>query len=211
MRLCMLGKPDCVVYKCCSSPCSVGNSHVLQCGEYGGPPAGIVLDVYIMNLQIYGGCRPSDVESFSWEVAECVAEVANCMRCNRLHLNVDNTELFWFSTPRLLLKLPASAIPLGGHDIIPSTSARNLGVYFDVNLSMRRHVDIISGGCFASLRQQRGIPCYVTAPVLRGFWLVWGTATVRCSDYRLFGLLGCSQYRTLQLGWCLICGELVTS
>jgi hypothetical protein len=89
------------------------------------------------------------------------------MHCNRLQLNVDNTELIWFTTPRRLLQLPTSAIPIGGHDIIPSTLARNLGVYFDANLSMRRHVDIISGRCFASLRQMRGIRRYVTARVLK--------------------------------------------
>jgi hypothetical protein len=89
------------------------------------------------------------------------------MRCNQLQLNVDKTELIWFATPRRLPQLPTSAILIVGHDIIPSTSARNLGVYFDVNLSMRRHVDIVSGRCFASLRQLRGIRRYVIAPVLQ--------------------------------------------
>jgi hypothetical protein len=92
---------------------------------------GLTPHLYADDTQIYGGCRPSDVESFSRKVAACVAEVATWMRCNRLQLNVDKTELIWFTTPRRLPQLPASAIPIGGHDIIPSTSARNLGVYFD--------------------------------------------------------------------------------
>jgi hypothetical protein len=89
------------------------------------------------------------------------------MRYNRLQLNVDKTELIWFTTPRRLPQLPTSAIPIGDHDITLSTPARNLGVYFDADLSMRRHVDIISGRCFASLRQLRGIRRYVTALVLQ--------------------------------------------
>ena len=65
---------------------------------------------------------------------------------------------------------------------------RNLGVYFDAVLSMRRHVDIISGRCFASLHQLRGIRRYVTAPVLRS--LVTSLILTRL-DYcnsALFGL-----------------------
>ena len=100
---------------------------------------------------------------------------------------------------------------------IPSTSERNLGVYFDADLSMRLHVDIISGRCFASQRQLRGIRRYVAASIScsrawrHWFRLVWITATVRCSVYRPFGLHGCSQYRTLQLDQYLICGWLIIS
>jgi Reverse transcriptase (RNA-dependent DNA polymerase) len=95
--------------------------------------------LYADDTQIYGGCQPSDVESFSRKVAACVAEVAAWVRCNRLQLNVDRTELIWFTTPRRLPQLPLSVLP-----IIPSTSARNLGVYSDTDLSLRRHIDIIS-------------------------------------------------------------------
>jgi hypothetical protein len=86
---------------------------------------------------------------------------------DRLQLNVDKTELIWFSTPNRLPQLPANAIPIGGHDIIPSTSARNPGVFYDADLSMRRHADIIAGHSFASLHRLRGIRRYVTASVLQ--------------------------------------------
>ena len=149
---------------------------------------GLTPHLYADDTQIYGGCRSTEVESFSRKVAACVAEVATWMRCNRLQLNVDKTELIWFATSRRLPQLPTSAIPIGGHDIVPSTSVRNLGVYFDADLSMRRHIDIISGRCFAALRQLRGIRRYVTAPVLRS--LVTSLILTRL-DYcnsALFGL-----------------------
>jgi hypothetical protein len=128
---------------------------------------GLMSHLYADDTQIYGSCPPSDAERFSQMVAACVSEVATWMRCNRLQLNVDKTELIWFTTPRRLLQLPVDTILIGGHDITPSTSVRNLGVYFDADLSMRRHVDVIAGRCFATLRQLRSIRRYVTAPVLQ--------------------------------------------
>ena len=112
------------------------------------------------------------------------------MRCNWLQLNVDKTELIWFTTSRRLPQLPTSAIPIGGHDIVytPSTSVRNLGVYFDADLSMRRHVDIISGRCFASLRQLRGIRRYVTAPVLQSLVTSLILTSLDYCNSALFGL-----------------------
>jgi hypothetical protein len=40
---------------------------------------------------------------------------------------------------------------------MPTTSARNLGVNFDSALSMRRHIDVISARCYATIRQLRAI------------------------------------------------------
>jgi hypothetical protein len=54
---------------------------------------GLMSHLYADDTQIDGGCRLSDFESFSRKVLVCVAEVAAWMRCSRLQLNVDNTEL----------------------------------------------------------------------------------------------------------------------
>jgi hypothetical protein len=62
---------------------------------------------------------------------------------------------------------------------------------------MRRHVDIISGRSFASLRQLRGIRRYVTAPVLQSLVTSLIPTRLNYCNNALFGLLGRSQYRTL--------------
>ena len=59
-------------------------------------------------------------------------------------------------------------IPIGGHDITPAASARNLGVYFDSELSMRRHIDVITARCYASVRQLRAIDGHAVADDVTG-------------------------------------------
>jgi hypothetical protein len=71
------------------------------------------------------------------------------MSSNRLQLNASKTKFLWFATPRRQDQFPVDVIRIGGHDITPAASARNLGVYFDSDLSMRRHIDVITARCNA--------------------------------------------------------------
>ena len=110
------------------------------------------------------------------------------MRSNRLQMNAGKTECMWFSTPRRIQQLPAGTISIDGHDIIPVASARNLGVYFDSDLSMRRHIDVITTRCYATLRQLRAVRRYVSQPVMQS--LVTSLVLSRLGHFNcvLFGL-----------------------
>jgi hypothetical protein len=66
------------------------------------------------------------------------------MSSNRLQLNANKTEFICFATPRRQDQLPVDVIRISDHDITPAAVARNLGVYFDSELSMRRHIDVIT-------------------------------------------------------------------
>jgi hypothetical protein len=77
-----------------------------------------------------------NVQQLSRQLAECVSDVGTWMCNNRLQLNVDKTELMWFTTSRRLGQLPNGSIVLGDYDVSPFSSARNLGVFFDASLSM---------------------------------------------------------------------------
>jgi hypothetical protein len=123
--------------------------------------------LYADDTQIYASCQPDNVEQLSRRLAECVTDVAAWMHNNRLQLNVDKTELMWFTTSRRLGQLPNGSIVLGDYDVSPSSSARNLGVFFDAGLSMQRHVDVVVSRCFAALRQLRSIRRYVSSTVFK--------------------------------------------
>jgi len=123
--------------------------------------------LYADDTQIYGSCRPTDADQLTARVASCVDDVSRWMSANRLQLNVAKTELLWCSNSRGVNRLPVSPMSLGGHIVDASSSVRDLGIYLDADLSMRRHIDVVVSRCYSVLRQLRSIRQYVSLPVFQ--------------------------------------------
>ena len=86
-------------------------------------------------------------------------------------------------------------IRIGGHDITPAASARNLGVYFDSELSMRRHIYVITARCYASLRQLRAIRRYTSPAVMQSLVTSLVLSRLDYCNSALFGLPASSIHR----------------
>jgi ribonuclease P/MRP protein subunit RPP40 len=127
---------------------------------------GLMPHLYADDTQIYGFCRPDNVGELSQRIIDCFAEVASWMCSNRLQ-NVDKTDFIWCTTSRRLSQLPTAPLSLGGCDIVPSSSVRDLGVFIDADLTMHQHVNVIVSRCFAALRQLRAVRRYVSASVMQ--------------------------------------------
>jgi len=106
-----------------------------------------------MNYDFVFLCNRSDQVHLSARVDD----VAVWMLPNRLQLNTGKTDLLWCATARRCHQLPTSALRIGSDFVNPSTSVRDLGIYFDADLSMRCHVQKTAASCFAVLRQLRSI------------------------------------------------------
>ena len=158
---------------------------------------GLTPHLYADDSQIYGFCRPGDAAILSTRLTRCVDDVAVWMRNNRLQLNVDKTDYLWLTTPRRLTQLPTWPLSLGGNDVTPSSSVRDLGVIVDSDLRLRRHINTLVARCFAALRQLRSIRRYVTVPVMQS--LVTSLVLTRL-DYCNSILIGqpANQLRRLQ-------------
>ena len=50
-------------------------------------------------------------------------------------------------------QLPQVALRVGTDYVTPTTSVRDLGIYVDLDVSMRTHVSRTVSSCFATLRQ----------------------------------------------------------
>ena len=103
---------------------------------------------------------------FLSQVINCVAAVADWMRSNRLQLNDNKTEFIWCTTDRRQ-HLPTVGSTIGSFSATPASTVRDLGVYIDLDMSMRSHVRRTVSRCFATLRQLRTIRRQVPTTVFQ--------------------------------------------
>ena len=87
-----------------------------------------------------------------------ISNVSNWMSSNFLSLNPSKTEFLIIGLPQQLSKLNSPVIHLPNNvTLSPVTSARNLGVIFDNNLTFSQHISAISKSCFLNIRDLRRI------------------------------------------------------
>ena len=121
---------------------------------------------YADDTQIYGSCSASDVQLLRQRMTVCIDEVALWMRSNRLQLNTGKTEVLWCASSRRQHQIPPDPVRIGDNVVLPVTTVRNLGIYFDSDASMKSHVSRTVSSCFAAMRQIRSIRRSVPKSVL---------------------------------------------
>ena len=117
--------------------------------------------LYADDTQLYGSCRPANVDELSQQISACTTDVASWMKSNRLQLNCDKTEVLWCATGRRQHQLPHTPLLVDSVPVAPVSSVRNLGIYLDSDLVMRSQVSRTVSRCFATLRQLRQIRCCI--------------------------------------------------
>ena len=101
---------------------------------------GLSPHLYADDTQVYGSCPPAAVDALSVKISDCINDVANWTKSNRLQLNPDKTEAMWCTTSRRRHQLPSTAISIVGVPVIPAQCVRNLCIYIEAELIMRIHV-----------------------------------------------------------------------
>jgi len=123
---------------------------------------GLHSHLYTEDTQIYGSCKPDASLKLRSTISNCVDDVANWMRSNRLQLNTAKTEILWSTSGQHVHQLPQLPLRVGTDEVMPVTVVRSLGIHIDADVSMRSHVTKAVSGCFAVLRQlcsiRRSVP-----------------------------------------------------
>jgi len=98
------------------------------------------------DMQGYCSGRLGDVHVMASRIERCVSDVSDWCAAKRLLLNADKTEVLWFGPPSQLRQLSSvsSAITVNRNVIKLSSVVRDLGVLFDIELSMRQHVSRVT-------------------------------------------------------------------
>ena len=114
---------------------------------------GVTLHSFADDTQLYLHCCREDITTAATRLKECIVDVGRWMSPNRLKLNTDKTELLWTGSRHSISQLHGHgpSIQLGA-DTVPACDhvCRLLGVIISADLSLDRHVSIVSSASLAT-------------------------------------------------------------
>ena len=119
--------------------------------------------VYADDSQLYKSVNISDVTSVTDSLSNCLTDVSKWMTANKLKLNEDKTEIMLVGSAPKLQSLNLSSVELCGQTIIVSGAVRNLGVMFDSNLIMDKHISHLRKTCYNELRKISHLRPYLSS------------------------------------------------
>jgi len=159
---------------------------------------------YAVDTQLYLTCRRDDTAACTSRLAACITEIGDWMASNRLLLNHHKTDLLRCS--RTWGSQAVSELVLGGSPVQPLSHVRDLGVQFDDDLSLKKHVDQLTGRCYSQLRHIRSCRRAVTRESAK---TVVNSLVVSKVDYCNSVLAACTQQQTDKVQRVLNCAARV--
>jgi len=134
---------------------------------------GVALHSFADDTQLYLHCHREHATAAAAQLTDCVVDVSRWMTDNRLRLNMDKTELLWTGSRHSLSQFQGlgPALQLGADTV--TVRVRLLGVTVSADLSLDRHVSVVSATSFHSLRQlqrvRRSLDTESTATLVHAF------------------------------------------
>ncbi|CAB4037655.1 Hypothetical predicted protein, partial [Paramuricea clavata] len=98
---------------------------------------------YADDTQLYVSFRPDcqdNSESTLAILEDCISDVRTWLLSHKLMFKDSKTEFLVIGTPQQLLKINIESVNVGGVQIKPVDSVRNLGSWFDKHMSMSVHI-----------------------------------------------------------------------
>ena len=126
----------------------------------------------------------------------CLDDVRNWMTANKLKLNHSKTEVLVVASKQHLKQMQDISLCIGGITVKPKQSVRNLGSYFDSNLSMNAQINKVTQTAYYHLNKISRIRSYLTSTACAR--AINATVTSRL-DYHNALLLGLPANRTHKL------------
>ena len=112
---------------------------------------------------------------------------------DKLRLNDSKTEFMIVGTRQQLAKVNIDQLCVGESSIVPVTSVKNLGSWFDKNMSMTTHIIKVCKAASFHLYNIRRLRKYLTSELI--------IVTAYYLRFQLYISLNYSASRIVQLGW----------
>ena len=118
-----------------------------------GKHKGVKIHFYADNSQVYVQLSHKNASGAFEQFNRCLDDAKEWMSTSKLKLNPDKTEFIIFASKRQRGKLYACfPIDIMGSPLCSVDSVKNLGVWFDSNFSLSKHVQNVCKSCFVKLR-----------------------------------------------------------
>ena len=120
---------------------------------------GLSVHLYADDTQIYFSFDINCINPDLSKIQACFSEIKKWMAANFLKLNEEKTKVLELGVYENCI---TSSVPLGAHSIELSEKAKNLGFYFDDQMSLESQVNHVTKNCFMNLRNLQRIGSKLT-------------------------------------------------
>ena len=111
------------------------------------------IESYVDDTKIYLSSSAQDVHSCLHQISQDLELVAGWCCANQLLINPEKRNLVLFGTRQLVSKLPHFTVPFLGQELTPASSAKDLGIILDSNLTFTEHISTVPSSLLSSLCQ----------------------------------------------------------
>lgn len=153
--------------------------------------AGILFHLYADDTQVYLSFDfrdPTSIQETLLKVQTCVSHIKAWMTQQKLKLNDDKTEVLFISSPRYEKQINVTEFFVDETAVVPASSARNIGVIFDANLSMKAQITSICQAAHYHLRNIGRIRKFITYDACEKLIHAFVTSKLDFGNALLFGL-----------------------
>lgn len=119
--------------------------------------------LYAYTTQLYISFKHDDKDLAITAMKNCITDIKNWMLKDKLRLNDDKTEIVLIGTKQQLSKVNMNTFNFGKTDISLSSEVRNLGCWFDSNLTMNSQINNTCKAAFYHIYNIRRIRKYLTS------------------------------------------------
>lgn len=112
---------------------------------------------YADDTQLYSSFSAPDSPTALAAMSNALDSVYSWLSSNYLSLNPSKTEYLLIGTNQQRSKVTHGTLSFSGYVIQPSTSARNLGVIFDPDLSLSKHISSVCQSSYYAIRLLRQV------------------------------------------------------
>ena len=145
---------------------------------------------YADDSQIYVSFKPTqnDADYALNKLESCVSEIREWMTDNFLKLNDDKSEFIVMGSKCLHDKVNIPHFHIGNSSTVPASKVRNLGAYFDMDMTLNHHISEICKSSSFHLRNIGLIRKYLTNDATEQLVPAFVTSRLDMGNSLLYGL-----------------------